>query len=94
MIATRAPSPRQQWRGEDGNALFEAGGECFLMAGQFNRKYSNTSASTELSPVTTNGSLLSYGSEPLLFKYDWVCIEKSHISETGNVRVRDNIVWC
>jgi hypothetical protein len=54
--------PHQQSDGEDGDALSEAGGECFLMAGKFNRKYSSTSGSTENSRsdlflVTTNRSL-------------------------------------
>ena len=41
--------PHQQWGEEAHNALFEAGGECFLMEGQFNRKYSSTSGSAEQS---------------------------------------------
>jgi hypothetical protein len=56
------PHPHQQWGGEYHNALFEAGGECFLMEGQFNSIHSSTSGATEQSPsnlfpVTTNRSL-------------------------------------
>jgi hypothetical protein len=48
--------PLQQWGGEAHNALFEAGGECFVMAGN---SIAHTVAQVGLSPrsLTTNRSL-------------------------------------